>query len=280
MNKLPHSKYKNTGIIFELLVRQLTNETISNNEPKAINLLKKYFTKSELAKENKLYQTLVQSQNLTESHAGVIINTIQDLYKNIDISKLGREKYNLIKEIKDNYNIDSFFKSTVSDYKYLASIYTLLESNNHKSLNPAIIINSKNNIIDYLTENKISDENEIYNEFSKMERGERFLVYKLMIESFNDKYDDLDADKKAILKEYIYNISDSDKLKSYIDDKFIIVKENLSKELNKIDDQVTKIKIQEVIKMIDPILESRRMKDEYISTLFQFQELNQEISQL
>lgn len=280
MNKLSHSKYKNTGIIFELLVRQLTNETMSNTSPKAVNIIKKFFTKTEIAKENKLYQTLIQSQSITESKAELTLSTIQDLYRNIDISKLNKEKYNLIKEIKDNYDLDRFFKTSISNYKYLASIYTLLESNNHKNISPSFLINSKSNVLEYLTEKQISSDNEIYREFSKMEKGERFLVYKIMLENFNNKYDHLDSYKKEILKDYIYNISDLDKLKEKINIKFKSIKKELNENLKKIDDTVIRVKISETIKMIEPIIESKKMKDEYISTLFQFQDLNEEINLL
>lgn len=280
MNKINHSKYRNTGIIFEMLVRQLTNESLTNKDPKAIGLIKKYFTKTELAKENKLYQTIIQSNQLNESKAESVLNTINDLYKRLDQKQLNKEKYNLIREIKENYDIEEFFKTSIHNYKSLASIYTLLESNNVKNVNPQFLINSKLNLIDYLTENKITQDSPVYNELSKMEKGERFLVYKLMVENFNKKYSDLDKEQREVLREYITNNADQVKLKSIIDRKFINVKKTLKENISKIQDQVTRIKTEETIKMIDPILESKKMKDDYIITLFQYQELNKELSLL
>jgi hypothetical protein len=278
MNKINHSKYKNTGIIFEMLVRQLTNESLTNQDSKAIGLIKKYFSKTELAKENKLYQTIIQSNQLNESKAESTINTVIELNKKLDKKQLNKEKFNLIKEIKNNYNIDEFFKSSISNYKALASIYTLLESNSIDNVNPSLIINSRLNIKDYLTENKIPQDSPIYEELSKMDKGERFLVYKLMVENFNKKYLYLDKDQKEILREYINNISNPSKLKLIIDKKLRNLKESLLKNSSKITDQITKIKTEETIKMIDPILESKKFKDDYIIALFHYQDLNKELS--
>lgn len=280
MTNIKHSKYRNTGIIFEMLVRQLTNESLTNNDTKAIGIIKKYFSKTELAKENKLYQTIIQSNNLNESKAETTINTIIDLNKKLDRKQLNREKFNLIKEIKNNYDIDEFFKSSISNYKALASVYTLFESNYIDDINPTLIINSRSNIKEYLIENQLPQNSSIYNELSKMDKGERFLVYKLMVESFNKKYLDLDKDQKEILREYINNINNPNKLKLIIDKKLRNLKESLSKNTPKITDQITRIKTEETVKMIDPILESKKMKDDYIIALFNYQELNKELSVL
>ena len=38
-----HSKYKNTGILFELLVRQITADTLDGKDSPARKILKNYF---------------------------------------------------------------------------------------------------------------------------------------------------------------------------------------------------------------------------------------------
>ena len=63
MKSLRHSKFKNTGVLFELLVRQVASDTLNNIDSKAIVLIKKYFAKStELSKEFNLYQTLIKEK--------------------------------------------------------------------------------------------------------------------------------------------------------------------------------------------------------------------------
>ena len=90
---IKHSKYKNTGILFELLVRQITSDTLSGKDSKATNILKKYFVKTELGREYKLYETLTKHKNLSEGKAEIIINTVIDTSKNLNRGALKRQKY-------------------------------------------------------------------------------------------------------------------------------------------------------------------------------------------
>ena len=125
MTKLKHSKYKNSGLIFELLIRQVTADTISGKQSPALDIIKKYFLKSELSKEYKLYESLLKKLPLTESTANIVINTILETSKKLNRGNLRREKYNLIKEIRDNYNLDEFFKIKLPNYKAYAALYSL-----------------------------------------------------------------------------------------------------------------------------------------------------------
>lgn len=280
MVNIKHSKYKNSGILFELLVRKITSETITTNESKAIHILKRYFTNTEISKENRLYQTLLKSPTLTEGKADTVINTISELSTKLDRKKLSKEKYNLIKEIKHSYDIDDFFKASIDNYKTLASIYVIIESNFIQNPSPDIIISSKLNILDYLVEQKLETQTQIYKELSGLEKGERYLVYKVMLEKFNNKYDGMDIEQKLILKTYINNISNSVVLKEFIDSKFTKLKKSLIENSKKLDDQITTIKINEIINLIDPILESKKMKDDYVISLLQYTELNKELSNI
>ena len=280
MNKIPHSKYRNTAILFELLIRKITSEMISENNSQAINILKKYFTGTEIAKENRLYQTLLKNQNLTESKSNTIIETISKLSSKLDRKKLSKEKYNLIKEIKASYDIEDFFKASIDNYKTLASVYTLIESNFVEDPHPSIIINAKTNLLEYLVESTTPKETQIYQELSQMDKGDRFLIYKVMLENFNKKYHDLGEEQKIILKTYVNNISNSPSLKEFINKKFTSLKKSLIENSNRIEDQVIKIKVNEIINFINPILESKKMKDDYVISLLQYIELNEEISKL
>ena len=67
--KIKHSKYRNTGILFELLTRQLTSDTIAGVQSKALFILKKYFnSKTELLKEYKIYHTLSTKKFKTDNN--------------------------------------------------------------------------------------------------------------------------------------------------------------------------------------------------------------------
>lgn len=278
MKKISHSKYKNTGIIFEILVRHLTSEAISSNNTESINLIKKYFTKTELAKENKLYQTLIQSTNMTERKADIVLNTILELSKKLDRKAIAKQKYNLIKEIKNKYDIDLFFKTSIPNYKTLASIYTLLESTSIDSPNINLLVNSRETLIEHLVSVEDTGDNQIFEEMSKMERGERHLVYTIMVEKFNKNFENLNNDQKEILKEYVNSISsNSDSLRTLVHSKLKLVKESIINNISKVDDKIIKIKMNEIISFIDPILESKTITDDNVISLFQFQELEKEL---
>lgn len=280
-NKIRHNKYRNTGILFELLVRKITADTMSNQDSKAVTLIKKHFVNTELAKENKIYQMISKSHNLSSVKAETTLSTILEINKSLDQTKLAKEKYNLIKEIKAVFDIEDFFKAKISNYKLLSSTYTLLEANASPLKNFETIINSKLNIIEHISLQDLTlNESSQSDEYTQMDKGTRALVYKIMLEKFNTKFDNLSHDQKEVLKEYINNISNTTRLKSFIDFKFTSLKESLLKSLPKIEDVTAKIKVKEVINLINPILESKILKDDNIIALLQYQELHSELKKI
>ena len=281
MAQIKHNKYRNTGILFELLVRKITADTMSNQDSKAVTLIKKHFVNTELAKENKIYQMISKSHNLSSVKAETTLSTILEINKSLDQTKLAKEKYNLIKEIKSVFDIEDFFKAKISNYKLLSSTYTLLEANASPLKNFETIINSKLNIIEHISLQDLTlNESPQSDEYTQMDKGTRALVYKIMLEKFNTKFDNLSHDQKEVLKEYINKISNTTRLKSFIDSKFTSLKESLLKALPKIEDATAKIKVKEVINLINPILESKTLKDDNIIALLQYQELHSELKKI
>ena len=280
--KVKHSKFKNTGILFELLVRQITADSMVDQNSKALGLIKKFFMSSELAKENKLYQSLVNSEQLNEQKANVVISTILDQSSKINRVKLNKEKFNLIKEIKSTYDMNDFFKAKINNYKTLASIYVLFESYTDKKFkNPETIISSKISILEHLTKNKVSTNlSPLVEEFLQQDRPTQMLVQKVMLENFNKKFSNFTDEQKEVLREYIQSVSDSTNLKKFLDKKFKEVRLELLEQLKTITEPVTKIKVQEVITLIKPILESKKIKDEQVSALLQYQELVNELKKV
>ena len=281
MANIKHNKFHNTGILFELLVRKITADTMSSQDSKAVSLIKKYFVNTELAKENKLYQSISKSQNISEAKAESILSTILEISKTLDRNKLAKEKYNLIKEIKANFDIDDFFKAKISNYKLLSSTYTLLEANLTPTQNLDDILTSKMNILEHIAQiGAINPPPPPISEFETLDKGTRALVYKIMLEKFNERFNTLSDDQKEVLKEYINNITNTTNLKKYVDTKFTSLKESLLKFLPKIEDATIKIKVNETINLINPILESKTIKDDNIVALLQYQELHSELTKL
>jgi hypothetical protein len=278
--KIKHNKYKNTGILFELLVRKITADTLSNGNSKAASLVKKYFTKSELANENKLYQTINNSISLSEGKAETVLSTVLELSKKLDREKLAKEKYNLIREIKENFDLNDFFQAKIKDYKLLASTYVLFESTSSKGFgNPESIITSKITILEHITSTPDSKMSlsPLVEELMSLDKGTRSLAYKIMLEKYNTKFDGLSKEQKEVLKEYINSASDAPKLKEFLNTKFKGISAVLKENVGKIEDPALKIKIQEVINLIAPILETRKLKDDHLVALLQYLDLSNEI---
>ena len=202
-----------------------------------------------------------------------------EISRSLDKDKLNIEKHRLIKEIKNSYDLNEFFKTPIPEYRMLAAIYTLLENVKSESPSAKLMISSKSNILEYIASENNTNTT-ILSELSNMETGERYLVYKIMLEKFNTKYDNLNKDQKDTLKEYINNISDSVDLKESIDKKFIKLRESLLNKIKFVDEKVLKVKIQEIINLIEPILESKKMKEDFVISLLQYQELEKELNNI
>ena len=127
--KLKHSKIKNTSILFELLTRQITADVLAGKSTKSVKIVKKYFNEdTELGKELQLYRLLSEKHYESENRAQDLMSIVLKSRKKLSNSKLRDEKYNLIKEIKENYNVNDFFNGRIPNYRLLASIYNIFQS--------------------------------------------------------------------------------------------------------------------------------------------------------
>jgi hypothetical protein len=285
MKNIKHSKFKNTGFIFELLVRQITSEIMSGKTTsKAEKILKEFFSsKKELSKELKLYQYLINEKYNSESKAEKFVETVCEARKRLDEQKITKEKYNLIKQIKETYNIDEFTKSPISNYKSLASIYKIFEASISKeSFEPKDIVNSKftivENMINSSIENKDKKVNDrVFEEYKKQDEEVRMLSYKMLVENFNKKYNNLSEEQKRLLKEYINNINNTGKLKEYVNNEVNSLSEGLKQIGSKVSDKVTKIKLAETISNIKKIKSVKKLKESHLSALMMSYELLKEL---
>jgi hypothetical protein len=279
---IKHSKYKNTGILFELLVRQITADTLSGVDSKATKILKKYFVKTELGREYKLYETLAKHKNLTEGKAEVIINSIIESSKNLNRGALKRQKYNLINEISSHYNLDEFFKTKLPSYKSQAALYTLLEIYNSENLsNPDQIIDNKIIILETLTTRSVDKqkvEDDLMTEFQSYDKDLRILTYRVMLEKFNGKYESLNQSQKMVLKEFINSIDSTPKLKEFYNTKITEIKSELTKLGKKVSDKAIQIKLTEVNNMLTPLGKLSKIDNDDLVNLLQYYALLEELT--
>jgi hypothetical protein len=279
--KIRHNKFRNTGILFELLVRQVTSDTVSGRNSPAIHLIRKYFSKNELAKEHKLYQALVSSKVVSEGKAESLINATLELSTRLNRTNLRKEKYNLIKEIKDCYDIEEFFKAKINNYTPLAAAYNIIEAKNTKDfIDPSQVIENKNTLLEHIIRKesiKHESKDKVLEEYASMDSSTKLLVYKILLEKFNEKYIDLSSKQKSVLKEYISNISNTTKLRDYINDSYETLRIDLTKLTQTVTDKTTQIKLSEVITFLKPLDKKINVKDDHIMALLQYHQLVSEL---
>ena len=278
---IKHSKYKNTGILFELLVRQVTADTLNGGQSPALNIIKKFFVKSELGKELKLYETLTKSKKLNETRSNLLTQTLLESANKLNRKTLKREKYNLINEIKKHYNLDEFFKTKLPNYKTQAAFYTLIEAQNSSDLiNPDQIVSNKYTILEHLTLGPIDQEkvkDEVIQEFQTYDKDVRMLTYKILLEKFNGKYSDLHESQKEVLKEFITSVDSTPKLRTFYNNRIEMLREELNTISKNITDKAVQIKLHEVLPLIVEIDKTQPIKNENIVDLLQYCELVEEL---
>jgi len=277
---IKHSKFKNTGILFELLVRQITSDTLSGAESKATNILKKYFNKTELGREYKLYGSLLKRTNLTEGKAELIINSVIESSKQLNKSALKRQKYNLIKELKEHYNLEEFFKTKLPNYKVHAALYTLIESCGLKLVSVEHTISNKLVILEHLTStsNDKKKSNQIVEEFSQYDKDTRILTYKILLNKFNEKYSYFNRDKKAVLKEISNSADNPIKLKEFYNSRLTTIKKDIILLNKTTKNEVTKIKLNEIVKnLLTPLGKNDKIDNDHMINLLQYYDLIEEL---
>jgi hypothetical protein len=277
MKKIKHSKFKNTAMLFELLTRQITSDIISSNESVAIQILKKFFNKNtELIKEYRLYKTLSDERFKSDTKANMLIEAALKARRGLNKNKLQNEKYELIKTIKENFEIDSFFQTKVQNYKLLASIYKIFEYNEIE--NPVEITKSRITIIENITSksnNFVMTENvAIANEPKEV----RLMAYKYLVEKFNAKYSNLSESQKVLLREYIENVSNTNNLKSLVQTEAVTIKRLFTKNIHRVKDKSLKIKLQEVVGLLDEYESIKKVEENHISALLRYYSLIDDLS--
>ena len=285
MKRVKHSKFKNTGILFELLVRQITLEVLNGDTTaKAQKIVSEFFSpKTELNKELRLYELLIKEKYSSESRAEKFIDTVNEAHNRINQKQLQREKYNLIKKINESFNMDEFLSSPISNYRVLASIYKIFESKNMRDYDVKDVFNSKITLIESITSkpstlsSKKGNANQIVESYKKQDKDLRLLTYKILVETFNKKYSNLDENQKNLLREYINNLSNTTGFKSYVEKEIPSIVSELKTLSKGIKDKVTKIKLAETVSVLAKTKIGKVVSDNHVSSLMMSYELIKEL---
>jgi hypothetical protein len=275
---IKHSKYRNTGLLFELLVRQVTSDTLEGKKSPAINILKKYFVNTELGKEYRLYEQLTLRKSLTEPKAEIVINTLVEASTKLKRAEIRKQKYNLVKEVKNNYDLENFFKAKVSNYKIYAALNNLIENQSLEDVKPSAVINNKLTLLEHLTDTPGKQPvDELVAEYKTYSKDVRILTYQMLLEKFNDKYDHLNTKQKEVLRQVINSVDNTDKLKDYYNSRILEIQNILAKKQTTVVNEVVKIKLQEVSKYIKPLEKTEKLTNDCVINLLQYYELLNEL---
>jgi hypothetical protein len=281
MKKLKHSKYKNTGILFEMLVRKLTSETLSSNKSVTIDIIKKYFGKNtELSKELHLYNSLLKEQFRSEAMGLDYIRTIKATYDKLNQSVLKRQRYNLVKEISDNFIFSNMSKIHINNYKVLASAYMLFEY--AETDNPKQLMECKSAILSYglIGKKQNIEKDPVIESFEAQSTDMRLLTYKLIVDKFNEKYSGLDESQKQLLNKYIVNVNDTEALKEYIQTIIPEIKSKLLEQSKQITDKATKIKVKKLSEMLCTVENMKTIKESHVLSLLRYFDLVRELKEM
>lgn len=271
-----HNKLKNSGLLFELLVRQMTTDTLSNRSSEAANLIKKYFYNTDLLKEYKLYNTIATTRNLSEVKADILINSCLEAYKKMNKQSLRKQKYDLIAEIRSKYNESDFFKAKVDNYKVLASVYLLLEMHQADSIDEQVYSDCRVTLLEHVSTKKAETKDDTLQELSEMDSGTRSLVYTMATKKFNEKYAGLNEGQRNLITEYINNISTSDNLRQYCNKQIAELKEQMNDIIKQEVDEVRRVKLAEITKSLVELPENKSVSDSDVNNIMYYFELIKE----
>lgn len=282
--KIKHSKYKNTGLIYELLVKQITADLIARKDSPAVNILRRYYSgEGPVVKEYRIYKTILEGTNLLTIRAENLINAAIRSAKSINLQELKKDKYNLISEIKGSYDLENFFSEPVANYKPLAAFYCLLEvERSHDVIDPQFIVNNKVTLLEYMTnryQSKESVRDTLIEEYSACDKDLRLLTFKILLEKFNEKYDNLLPEQKNVLKQFI-TLGPTKKLKEFLNEEYSKIRGRLREIIKVFPSGVEKIKLQEAIKRLEPITDPVGVGDTHLVRLLQFYELLEELKKV
>ena len=284
MKKIKHSKFKNTGVLFELLVRQITLEVLNGDKTEnAKNIVREFFgPNTELNKELRLYDILLKEKYSSETKADRLVETVCDAHTKLNQLKLSKEKFNLIKEVSAKFDIEQFLSSPITNYKVLASIYKVFESKRENSYDIKDIFNSKITLIENITSKpsqklQPTEDKKLIESYKQQDKDLRLLTYKILVEAFNKKYTNLDDSQKNLLKEYINNITNTTKFKDYVSVELPNIVAELRTIKSKVEDRVTTIKLSETISVLEKMKMGKTVSDSQVSSIMLSYELIKEL---
>ena len=280
-NNRKHRKKRNTGLLYEFLIRYISNALVENNDKnikKAVKIFKKFFKKDkELYKEFRLFNSLYKTATEKESVASSILSEAKRYSNSFDLEKLDREKSLLIREINHNLNDEDFFSRRVPDYKTHATIQNLFNEWRSNSMDFSKVAEYEQ----FLTEWLMTPREDKYDLEKLKDNNIDALVLRLMSEKVNDKYSKLlNEEQKEIIKNYAFSIENDENGK--LRESLVKIKEeiltNIKEYINN-DKEKNQYILEKLNKTEEMILNENLevVDDEVITRFLKYSQLKQEL---
>ena len=206
-----HNKKRNVGVIYELLLRNISHSLIGNDKgtaQTALKIIEKRFDKSsELYKEFRLFNALIKSTVSSSATAAAILTEAKSAARRCDESKLNKEKSLLIRDINYKLKDKDFYHRRVPEYKVYATIQTLLNDwRSGDSSDFSRVIQYESKAAEWL----LSEKEGTKNLENSVNADVNSLVVQIMTEKINSRYGDkLNEDQRDIIKDYVFSISEN-----------------------------------------------------------------------
>jgi hypothetical protein len=289
---IKHNKIKNSGILFELLVRRIAADVLEGKTDSfAVKLMREHFhSKTELGKELQLYRTFFNNNTLSETKAFNVLDLVLAKRKTLNEKMLETQKFLLIKEIKQHCDLKQFMAGRIPSYKVYASVYKLFEAATRSDADTSTftqlneLMSARFVVVEHLKgmlkEDQIIKET-TYTQVLKDQPEEiRHLSYKFLLERFNEKYSNFSNNQKMLLREYINHGTNIEKFSKFVSDESKKLIVNLKKNAYKIKNDITRIKINEVVAQLEHIQQKNITKDNHITALLIAYQISHELDSL
>jgi len=229
--KFKHNKKRNTALLYEYLVKELTRSVLKediDSKRKIVFILQEFFQKSSvLGKELEIYKSVSKPSSITRNVAEKVLNESKRQFDTLDKKKIFQEQTRLLKEINSSIKVD-IFSNFVPHYKNLATIYQLFNSD----ADPKRKVLLEEKVIETMTQPLEGKSLEI--------PVQNNLVFKKFIEGFNKQYDDsLLSEQKELLNRYIVSSFNENSLE---------LKVYLNEEIGRIKNVISSIKEEDSFK--------------------------------
>lgn len=208
---IKHQKKRNTGLLYEFLVRAISSYLVEGNNAKssqALKILKKYYNKdTQLYNEFKLINALVKTHVRSENTASSLLGEAKNVARKLNHSQIDKEKSNLIRDINHQLNDPMFYDRTVNEYRIYATSNVLIKEWNSQHPDLEKLALYEEQVARWLTTEKKEEDSTLL----EGSTGSNRLLIKVMLEKLNKKYEGVfNNEQKDICKSYLWSVTKDD----------------------------------------------------------------------